>query len=164
MLTGPIRSQVDQIWNAFWSGGVANPLAVIEQITFLLFIKGLDDIHTREENKAATLGVPMTRPVFPQGTDGKGRAYDDLRWLRFKNFEPREMFTVVDEHVFPFRRSLGETGSSYGAHMRDARLGIPTPTLLAKVVQMLDEIPMRDRDTKGDLYEYMLGALLRNSG
>ena len=116
-------------------GGRSNPLSVVEQITYLLFIKRLDELHTLEESKAATLGVPMTRPVFPQGVDGKGRGYDDLRWSRFKNFEPREMYVVVDEHVFPFLRSLGETGSAFGTHVRDARFGIPTPNLFAKVVQ-----------------------------
>lgn len=159
MLTGQIRNQVDQIWNAFWSGGVSNPLSVIEQITFLLFIKRLDELHTLEESKAATLGRPMERRIFPGGPDPKGRPYQDLRWSRFRNFEPREMYAVVDEHVFPFLRALGEEGSSYGKHMRDARLGIPNPSLLAKVVQMLDDLPMERRDTKGDLYEYMLGKI-----
>ncbi len=159
MLTGAIRNQVDQIWNAFWSGGVSNPLSVIEQITYLLFIKRLDDLHTLEESKAEMLGTSMERRIFPEGTDDKGRAYDDLRWSRFKNFEAREMMTVVDEHVFPFLRNLGEQGSSYGTHMRDARLGFSNPNLLAKVVQMLDDIPMDDRDTKGDAYEYMLGKI-----
>ncbi|MDF1721111.1 MAG: class I SAM-dependent DNA methyltransferase [Minwuia sp.] len=159
MLTGAIRSQVDQIWNAFWSGGVSNPLSVIEQITYLLFIKRLDDLHTLEERKAEALGQPMARRIFPEGTDERGRAYEDMRWSRFLNFEPRDMMTVVDEHVFPFLRDLGEQGSSYGTHMRDARLGIPNPNLLAKVVQMLNDIPMDDRDTKGDVYEYMLGKI-----
>ena len=145
--------------NAFWSGGVSNPLSVIEQITYLLFIRRLDELHTLEESKAATLGAPIERRVFPEGSDPKGRPYDDLRWSRFKNFEAREMFAVVDEHVFPFLRSLGEEGSSLGAHMRDARLGFSNPNLLAKVVGMLDDIPMRDRDTKGDVYEYMLGKI-----
>ena len=159
MLTGAIRNQVDQIWNAFWSGGVSNPLPVIEQITYLLFIKRLDDLHTLEESKAEMLGTEMERRIFPEGADDKGRAYDNLRWSRFKNFEAREMMTVVDEHVFPFLHNLGEQGSSYGTHMRDARLGFSNPNLLAKVVQMLDEIPMDDRDTKGDVYEYMLGKI-----
>lgn len=83
MLTGPIRTQVDQIWNAFWSGGVSNPLAVIEQITYLLFIKRLDDLHTLEENKARTLGRPMDRRIFPEGIDPKGKPFEDLRWSRF---------------------------------------------------------------------------------
>jgi type I restriction enzyme M protein len=159
VLTGEIRNQVDQIWNAFWSGGVSNPLSVIEQITYLLFIKRLDELHTLEESKAQTLGIPMERRIFPQGEDEKGRAYADLRWSRFKNFEPREMMTVVDEHVFPFLRTLGDEGSSYSRHMRDARLGFSNAALLAKAVEMLDKIQMEDRDTKGDVYEYMLGKI-----
>ena len=127
MLTGEIRNQVDQIWNAFWSGGVSNPLSVIEQITYLLFIKRLDDLHTLEENKAATLGIPMERRIFPDGADDRGRAYADMRWSRFKHFEAREMMDVVSEHVFPFLRQLGEEGSSYGQHMKDARLNLSTP-------------------------------------
>jgi type I restriction enzyme M protein len=82
MLTGPIRNQVDQIWNAFWSGGVANPLSVIEQITYLLFIKRLDDLHTLEENKAQTLGTPIVRRIFPEGADPKNRAYDGRGRMR----------------------------------------------------------------------------------
>lgn len=159
MLTGPIRTQVDQIWNAFWSGGVSNPLAVIEQITYLLFIKRLDDLHTLEENKARTLGRPMDRRIFPEGNDPKGKPYEDLRWSRFKNFDARVMMEIVDEHVFPFLRTLGEEGSSYGRHMKDARLGFSNAGLLSKVVDLLDKIPMDDRDTKGDLYEYMLGKI-----
>ena len=159
MLPSPIRNQVDQIWNAFWSGGVSNPLSVIEQLTYLLFIKRLDELHTLEENKALTLDRPMERRIFPEGKDDKGRAYEDMRWSRFKNFEPREMMTVVDEHVFPFLRTLNGSNSSYGKHMRDARLGFSNPSLLAKAVEMLDAIPMNNRDTKGDLYEYMLSKI-----
>lgn len=159
MLTGSIRTQVDQIWNAFWSGGVANPLSVIEQITFLMFIKRLDDLHTLAESKAEMLGTEMERRIFPEGSDDKGELYENMRWSRFKNFESREMMRIVDEHVFPFLRTLGEEGSSYGTHMKDARLGFSNPGLLAKVVQMLDSIPMDDRDTKGDVYEYMLGKI-----
>ena len=159
MLTGEIRNQVDQIWNAFWSGGVSNPLSVIEQITYLLFIKRLDDLQTLEESKAEMLGADIERRIFPEGSDERGRAYADMRWSRFKNFEPREMMEVVADHVFPFLRTLGEEGSSYGAHMIDARLGFSNPALLFKTVEMLDDIPMEDRDTKGDLYEYMLGKI-----
>jgi type I restriction enzyme M protein len=159
MLTGELRTQIDQIWNAFWSGGVSNPLSVIEQITYLLFIKRLDELHTLEENKAATLGIAMERRIFPDGKDEHGRAYADLRWSRFKNFEARAMMDVVAERVFPFLRQMGEQGSSYGQHMKDARLGFSNAALLAKTVDMLDKIPMEDRDTKGDLYEYMLGRI-----
>jgi type I restriction enzyme M protein len=159
MITGAIRSQVDQIWNAFWSGGISNPLEVIEQITYLLFLRRLDDLHTLEENKSARLKEPMARRVFPAGNDAKGRPYDDLRWSRFKHFAPAEMYTVVGEHVFPFLRTLGGDDSTYAHHMKDARFTIPTPALLAKVVDLLDNVPMEDRDTKGDLYEYMLGKI-----
>lgn len=159
MLTGDIRNRVDQIWNAFWSGGVSNPLSVIEQITYLLFIKRLDDLHTLEENKAANLGIAMERRVFPEGKDEQGRDWSDLRWSRFKNFEARAMMDVVADRVFPFLRQMGEEGSSYGDHMKDARLGFSNAALLAKAVDLLDKIPMEDRDTKGDLYEYMLGKI-----
>ena len=159
MLTGEIRSQIDSIWNDFWSGGVSNPLSVIEQITYLLFIKRLDELQTVEERKAAQLKIPIERRIFPEGKDERGRAYEDLRWSRFKSFEAREMFKVVDEHVFPFLRTLGGEGSAFSEHMKDARLGIPTPALLAKAVEKLDAVRMDDRDTKGDVYEYMLGKI-----
>ncbi len=159
MLTGEIRSQVDSIWNAFWSGGISNPLEVMEQITYLLFLRRLDDLHTLEENKSVRLGKPIERRIFPEGNDSKGRDFNDLRWSRFKNFAPAEMFAVVDEHVFPFLRGMGGDDSTYAHHMKDARFTIPTPALLSKVVDMLDHVPMEDRDTKGDLYEYMLSKI-----
>jgi type I restriction enzyme M protein len=159
MLTGELRSQVDTIWNSFWSGGIANPLEVMEQITYLLFLRRLDDLHTLEENKSVRLKKPMERRIFPEGLDAKERDYSDLRWSRFKNFAPAEMFKVVDEHVFPFLRNMGGDGSTYAHHMKDARFTIPTASLLSKVVDLLDDVPMEDRDTKGDLYEYMLGKI-----
>lgn len=159
MLTGELKSQVNAIWDAFWSGGISNPMEVLEQITYLLFIRRLDDTHTLEESKALLLKKPMANRVFPEGKDAKGRDYNDLRWSRFKNFAPADMHTVVGEHVFPFLRSMGGDGSTYSQHMKDARFTIPTPALLAKVVDMLEHVPMEDRDTKGDLYEYMLGKI-----
>jgi len=162
MVTGELKSQVDKVWNAFWSGGIANPMEVIEQITYLLFIKRLDELHTLAENKANTLKQPIENPVFPEGTDETGRRprpYDDLRWSRFKNFAPQEMYEVIDQNVFPFIRGLGEKGSSFAANMKDARFTIPTPALLSKVVDLLNDIPMDDIDAKGDIYEYMLSKL-----
>lgn len=163
MLTGEIRSQVDRIWDAFWSGGISNPLEVMEQITYLLFLKRLDDIQTLEEHKAARLQQPVTRTIFPDGHDSigpdGGRAYDDLRWSRFKNIAPAEMYSIVGEHAFPFLRTLGGEGSTYATHMRDARFTIPNAGLLQKVVDLLDGVQMDDRDTKGDVYEYMLGKI-----
>jgi type I restriction enzyme M protein len=159
MLTGELRSQIDRIWDAFWSGGISNPLEVIEQITYLLFMRRLDDLHTLEENKSARLKQPIEHRVFPAGKDLRKRPYEDLRWSRFKHFAPAEMFTVISEHVFPFLRTLGGNGSTYAHHMKDARFTIPTPALLARVVDLLDQVPMEDRDTKGDLYEYMLSKI-----
>jgi len=159
MLTGELRNQIDRIWDAFWAGGIANPLEVIEQITYLLFLRRLDDLQTLEENRATRLKKPMERRIFPEGKDAKKRPYEQLRWSRFKHFEAREMFTVVGEHVFPFLRTLGGDDSTYAHHMKDARFTIPTPQLLAKVVDLIDHVPMEDRDTKGDLYEYMLGKI-----
>src|SRR5688500_6595451 len=121
MLTGEIRNQIDRIWDAFWAGGIANPLEVIEQSTYLLFLRRLDDLQTLEENKAARLGKSMERQIFPKGKDPKGRAYSDFRWSRFKNFAPADMYSLVSEHVFPFLRTLGGDNSTYAHHMRDAR-------------------------------------------
>ena len=103
----------------------------------------------------------MERRIFPEGrtASAKGRPYEDLRWSRFKHLAPAEMYAVVGEHVFPFLRTLGGDDSTYAHHMKDARFTIPTPALLAKVVDLLDDVPMEDRDTKGDLYEYMLGKI-----
>src|SRR5581483_860798 len=161
MLTGEIRSQIDSVWNAFWTGGISNPLEVIEQITYLLFLRRLDDLQTLAENKSRTTNKPIERRIFPKGNDPKGRPFEDFRWSRFKNFEPREMFTVMSEHIFPFLRSLGGENSTYAQRMENARFTMPPdkPGLLAKVVDLLDKVPMEDRDTKGDLYEYMLGKV-----
>jgi len=159
MITGTIKSQVDKIWDAFWSGGISNPLEVIEQITYLLFLRRLDDLQLLEENKAARLRQPIARRIFPEGKDSRGRPYDDLRWSRFQHFAPAEMYEVVDQHAFPFLREIGGDDSTYAHHMKDARFTIPTPALLAKVVDLIADLPMEDRDTKGDLYEYMLGKI-----
>src|SRR6266849_249310 len=97
MLTGEIRSQIDQIWNAFWSGGISNPLEVIEQITYLLFLKRLDEQEIAEELKANREKKPMQKRFFPEGKDSKKRPYQDFRWNRFKNFEPpthKDLFSI----------------------------------------------------------------------
>jgi type I restriction enzyme M protein len=154
MITGELRSQVDRLWDAFWAGGIANPLEVIEQITYLLFIKRLDDLHTAREKKATRLKRPIENPIFSSDQQM-------LRWSRFKNEAPAEMYHLVSAKVFRFIRELrnGREDSTYSHHMKDARFTIPTPGLLAKVVDMIDHIPMEERDTKGDLYEYMLSKI-----
>ena len=141
VLTGELRSQVDRIWDAFWSGGISNPLEVLEQLTYLLFIRRLDELETREERRALRAEKPMERHIFPEGADGQGRPWQELRWSRFKELaEPAAMYQVVSERVFPFLKELGGDGSAYASHMKDARFTIPTPALLAKVVDLLDKV------------------------
>lgn len=118
MLTGEIKSQVDRVWMAIYTGGISNPLEVVEQLTYLLFLRRLDEMQTLEENKAARLKKPVDRNIFPDGLDAKGRSYADMRWSRLKNLEAQEMFVVVSEHAFPFLRELGGDGSTYSKHMQ----------------------------------------------
>ena len=164
MITGELKSKIDAVWNDFWSGGISNPLGVMEQLTYLLFIKALDERQTLAENKANQTGEPIDDVIFPKGElfhpegRARGRPYGDLRWSRFKNMAPAEMYEVVDEYVFPFLEERAEE-STHAKHMRDARLTIPTAGLLQKAVDGLDAIPMVDRDTKGDVYEYMLSKI-----
>ncbi|MFY9121339.1 MAG: class I SAM-dependent DNA methyltransferase [Syntrophomonadaceae bacterium] len=152
MVTGEFRNQIDRIWEIFWSGGVTNPLSVIEQITYLLFIKGLDDVETKREKEAVILGVDFNR-VFPEDKQ-------HLRWCQFKNFSAEKMYQVVSEEVFHFIKNLnGGASASYARFMADAIFIIPTAQMLEKVVTALSALPMEDRDTKGDLYEYLLSKL-----
>jgi type I restriction enzyme M protein len=159
MITGELKSKVDKIWDTMWSGGVSNPISVVEQLTYLLFIKRLDELHTLKERKAQRLNQPIEDPVF-------GSDQDHLRWSRFKDAAPESMFNTVKDEVFPFIKTLGnkgeedgEGGSTYTHHMKDALFMMPTPRVLANVVDQLDSIDMSDADTKGDLYEYMLGKI-----
>ncbi len=159
MITGEIKSKIDRVWDTMWSGGISNPLSVIEQLTYLLFIKRLDELHTLKERKAARTKKPVEAPVFAEGQD-------HLRWSRFKETAPEQMFATVRDEVFPFVKSLGKNGgdgdpedSTYTNHMKDALFMMPTHRVLANVVDQLDGIDMADSDTKGDLYEYMLGKI-----
>ncbi len=152
VITGELKSKIDRVWDAFWSGGISNPLEVIEQITYLLFVRRLDDLQTLAERKARVTGGEVERPVYlPR--------QKHLRWSRFKNDDPEVMWASMGNEVFPFLRTLGGDESTYGEHMRDARFTIPTPALLSRVVDMLDDIPMAERDTNGDLYEYLLSKI-----
>ncbi len=136
MITGELKSKVDRVWDAFWSGGIANPLEVIEQITYLLFLRRLDEIQTRLERKAIRTGRASER-LFFDGPD------DPRRWQNFKNTDAAAIFATVSEEVFPFLRGLGGEQSTYSSHMKDARFTIPTAALLARVVDLLDGIPMK---------------------
>jgi type I restriction enzyme M protein len=126
LIVGDVKNQINGIWNDFWSGGVSNPLSVMEQITYLLFIRRLDELQSAQEAKAQGTGKPMARRIFPEGADARGTPYDDLRWSRFKLAAPKEMFRIVDEHVFPFIRDVVAAEGDMAAHMKEARFGIPT--------------------------------------
>ena len=152
MLTGQIRNQVDAVWNAFWTGGVANPVSVIEQISYLLFIRRLDEIHTNNERKANISNKQLENPIFTS-------SQNELRWSVFKDKDPQTMYELVRDKVFTFIKSINGEESAFAQHMKDAIFMIPKPGLLAQVVDMIDQIPMQDRDTKGDLYEYLLSKL-----
>jgi type I restriction enzyme M protein len=155
VITGELKGKIDRVWDAFWSGGISNPLEVIEQITYLLFIRRLDERQTIAEKKALLTGTIEDAVYLP--------SQYDLRWSRFTNLGPDEMFRTLSDHVFPFLRQLGDQygggRSTYGEHMKDARFTIPTAALLSRVVDMLDDIPMEKRDTNGDLYEYLLSKI-----
>tara|TARA_R110000868_G_scaffold411560_1_gene705298 strand:+ start:5711 stop:7192 length:1482 start_codon:yes stop_codon:yes gene_type:complete len=155
MITGDIKSKVDAIWTTLWTGGISNPLTVIEQLTYLLFIKGLDDEQSRKEKKAQRTGEQIEDPVFAN-TDKE----QSLRWKNLKEMEAEAMFNMIKDEVFPFIKKLGgENGSTFRKHMEEAIFMFPKPTILSRVVDLIDGLPMEDRDTKGDIYEYMLSKL-----
>ena len=146
------KAQIDKLWETFWSNGISNPLTVIEQISYLFFIKELDEKHTREERKANRLNRPIENPVFDETPKQQ-----NMRWSKFKDFAPSEMYKIVQEDVFPFIKNMG--GENFAKYMKDAVFMIPSPALLATAVDMIDKLEMQDLDTKGDLYEYLLSKI-----
>lgn len=154
MVTGELKSQIDKVWVAFWTGGLSNPLTVIEQMTYLLFIRRLDELHIQREKKASLLKQPIEDPIYQESEY-------ELRWSWFKNMDPEvmyRMFTKTDG-VFDFLRNIGNRSAAFSKFMKGATFMIPTPRLLAQVVEMLSNVDMKDRDTKGDVYEYLLGKI-----
>ncbi|WP_434296801.1 N-6 DNA methylase [Clostridium sporogenes] len=152
MITGELKSKIDRIWEIFWTGGITNPLEVIEQFTYFLFIKDLDDNEILAESDAELLGIPF-EGMFPSD-----KQY--LRWSKFKNIEAGEMYRIVSQEVFPFIKDIhGDDQSAYSKYMSDAMFKIPTPLMLSKIVDAIDNINMNDKDTKGDLYEYLLSKI-----
>lgn len=146
------KSIIDRIWTNFWEGGVTNPLTVIEQITYLLFIKGLDDIDIAHEKSDHMLGI-KTKRIFDE-------KHQECRWSIFKNYPAEKMYKIVGEDVFPFIKSLSNNkNSGYAKYMEDAIFIIPIPIMLQRVVTAIDKLKMKDRDTKGDVYEYLLSKL-----
>lgn len=153
MITGELRNKIDRIWEIFWTGGITNPLDVIEQFTYLLFIKQLDDVETTKENEANFLGVEY-ETMFP----GESQRY---RWSKFKNLgSADEMYELVSNKVFPFIKNLHQDGdSAYARYMGDAIFKIPTAAMLSKIVDGIDKLELGDEDSKGDLYEYLLSKV-----
>ena len=154
MITGELRSKIDRVWEAFWTGGLSNPLLVIEQMTYLLFRWRLDELQTQKESKANMLGGPIESPIY------QAEEYP-LRWNRFKDLDPEAMFKLFkkEEGVFAFLQKVGTRSEAFTRFMKGANFIIPTPRLLAQVVELLSNIQMADRDTKGDVYEYLLSKI-----
>ena len=153
MITGELRNKIDRIWETFWTGGITNPLDVIEQFTYLLFIKQLDEVETTKENEANFLGVPY-QPMFPADCQ-------KYRWSKFKNLgSADEMYETMLNGVFPFIKNLHQDGeSAYSKYMGDAIFKIPTPAMLTKIVDGIDQLYLGEEDSKGDLYEYLLSKV-----
>lgn len=152
MITGELRSKVDKIWEIFWTGGITNPLSVIEQFTYLLFIKGLDEKQTDLEKNAELLGIEVDK-IF-------SNEQENLRWHKFKQLSASDMYDMVSKKVFPFIKTMhGDKDSAFTRYMDDAIFMIPTPQMLEKIVTNIDLLPLSDGDTKGDLYEYLLSKV-----
>ena len=166
MITGELKNKVDSIWDTIWTGGITSPITVLEQITYLMFMKLLDDNQLKAEANANVLGVPLKNKVFREGvcvisenprveTD-----YRNLRWNVFHNFEPGEMLTNIQTYVFPFIKTIGEgKDTAFSRYMKDTVFLIPTAKVLAKVVDGIDAMDMNNKDIMGDVYEYLLGKI-----
>jgi type I restriction enzyme M protein len=148
MITGQLKSRVDRLWDEFWTGGISNPLTVIEQVTYLLFLRLLDIRETSAEKQ-------WNRKHKSQPFPGQTYKPDQqkLRWQHFKKFGGDDMLRVLRDEVFPRLRSMG------GEYLKDAQLLIPKASLLVSSVEMIEQLPLTGGDTKGDLYEYLLSKL-----
>ena len=166
MITGELKSKVDSIWDTIWTGGITSPITVLEQITYLMFMKLLDDNQLKAEAGANALGIKLKTKVFGDGvcvisenprveTD-----YNNLRWHVFHNFEPGAMLSTIQTYVFPFIKQIGEgKDTAFSRYMKDTVFLIPTAKVLAKVVDGIDAMDMNNKDIMGDVYEYLLGKI-----
>ncbi|MEC5394442.1 type I restriction-modification system subunit M [Bergeyella sp. RCAD1439] len=160
MITGELKSQIDKIWNDFWTGGITNPLTVIEQFTYLIFLKQLDEKQKLIEKEINLLGHSQHKPIYTE-------KQNSLRWSYFKDKDSEVMFQIFTRPnpnldnltAFDFMKTLGERGGKFSEYMKGATFMIPTPNLLDRIVQQIDKLPLNKRDTKGDLYEYMLSKI-----
>ncbi len=166
MITGEIKNKIDSIWDAFAAGGLVNPLEVIEQITYLMFIRDLDDSDNKRAKESAMLGLSY-ESIFSGEVEIGDRKIDgnQLKWSVFRDFPAGKMYTTVQEWVFPFIKTLhSDKNSAYSKYMDDAIFKLPTPLLLDKVVTGLDEVydimnSMQAADVRGDVYEYLLSKI-----
>ncbi len=168
MITGKIKSQIDAIWKSFWTGGISNSIDVLEQMTYLFFMKMLDDAQLNQEATAQAMGLKDfedPKAVFKKGNwhnpdTNKDVPYSNLRWNVFRQFTPEKMFDTVRFDVFTFIKNISnDETSAYSRFMNDAVFLIQQPRTLVKVVEGIQELDMNDRDTMGDVYEYVLGKM-----
>ena len=152
MITGELKSKIDKLWEMFWTGGITNPLDVIEQVTYLMFIRDLDDIDNIRSKESVMLGVPY-KSIFNE--DGQ-----QMKWSVFRDLPAATMYEIVQNRVFPFIKNLhGDKDSAYSKYMADAIFKLPTPQLLEKIVTAMDEIEWKKKDIRGDVYEYLLAKI-----
>lgn len=166
MITGELKNKVDGLWEIFWTGGITNPLDVIEQMTYLMFIRDLDDTDNQRRKESIMLGLPY-ESIFTEEVSVGGRniAGNQLKWSVFHDFPAQKMYSVMQEWVFPFIKNLhGDKKSAYARYMEDAIFKIPTPLMLEKIVTAMDGIytqmeQLKKADVRGDVYEYLLSKL-----
>lgn len=151
MITGQLKSNIDKLWEEFWTGGIANPLTVIEQITFLMYARLLDLHEQRDEKRQKLRGASFNRRF--------GEDQQHIRWNRFIHEDKDAMLKIVRDQVFPHFKNISGEGSLFAEFMKDAQCMIQKPTLMESAVEMIDKLPLEDGDTKGDLYEYLLSKL-----
>ena len=169
MITGELKNKIDGLWDTFAAGGLVNPLDVIEQVTYLMFIRDLDDSDNLRAKEAAMLGLPY-KSIFAEEVQIGDRKIDgqQLKWSVFHDFPAGKMYATVQEWVFPFIKNLhGDKNSAYSKYMDDAIFKLPTPLLLSKVVDALDEIyrmmnEIQTADVRGDTYEYLLSKIAQS--
>ena len=156
MITGELKNKINALWEIFWTGGITNPLDVVEQMTYLMFIHDLDETDSRKAKESVMLGLSH-RSIF----EGNSQ----LKWSMFHDLPAERMYAVMQEQVFPFIKNLhGDRESAYARYMDDAIFKIPTPLMLEKIVTALDEIydqmaQLRDGDVRGDVYEFLLSKI-----
>lgn len=180
MITGAIKNKVDKIWTDIWAGGITNPLTVIEQLTYLMFIRSLDEKELETEEPENLMGEKMEH-IFPASSAGQS-----MRWSKFKNNDPRDIYDVMSQRVFPAIKNMkqgrlpdfdergelveipdedgtgAQSNTAFARYMEDAMFLIPTPQVLQKIITGLEDLyehDIADLDMQGDLYEYMLGKL-----